>query len=437
MTAWPWRGAPPADDAAVRRRLLPLTLAWARRAPYYRAAWGRRWARGLAALPTLTKAEAVEHAAGLLAVRPGPFVGVVSSGTQSGDREPLRVPEAEAEREALAEFLAARAPEVEAPADGLHLELVSMQHGFPEGAPAEGTLRVPWTPTRETFELLARLLLEPQAGGRRVTSLVAGAAALPPLTAWLWEQEVDFSRLRVRTIGTTGFRLGPHWRARVEGLWGARVFDTFSLSELAVPAGECEACGFHHFAWPAVVTEVLHPRTRAPLRRGTGVLVLTTLWPFVQAMPLIRYWTGDLVELGPRCDARGERGFRFRGRLAQCALTPEGALLLSPQDVEALLDGEPAVARLPHPAVQLGLVQSPDVGVPRFEVQGARRRGGRVDVEVRVEVRYAPAVFPREAAALRERLEVSLRSGSPALRRARLRVTVVGPGSLSRAWSKF
>lgn len=422
----------------MRRRLLPLTLAHARNAPWYHRAWGSRWRRGLEALPVLTKELAVEHASELLATTPGPFVGVVSSGTQHGDREPLRVPETDAERTALAEFVASRASgEPEARGRGLHLEVLSMQHGFPEGPAPESVLRVPWTFTAGTFQLLRALLFEPQQGRRRVETLVIGAAALVPLTAWLYENDADFSRLKVRAIGTTGFRLGPHWRARVEALWGAPVCDNFSLSELAVPASWCDACGHHHFDVPAVATEVLDPVTRAPLRRGTGVLVLTTLWPFVQAMPLVRYWTGDLVSLGPVCAARHERGFVFRGRLTQCAMR-DGELLLTPQDVEAFLDARPEVARLPHPAVQLGLVKSPDVGVPRFEVsaEGAQ-------LTVRVELRFDPGVFPGAATSLADALASALRRTSPALRRAerskraRLSVELVRPNTLSRAWSKF
>lgn len=440
---WPWPGAPP-GDAEVRRRLLPATLAFARQAPFYRRAWGSRWRKGLAALPLLTKDVAVAHQRELLVAPPPPFVGVVSSGTQAGDRPPLHVPETDAERAAVADFLAARFTAPEATPRGLHLEVLSMQHGFPEGPPPAGVLRVPWGFTANTFRVLEALLFEPQRGGRRVESLVIGAAALVPLTAWLYEQGRDFSRLQVRAIGTTGFRLGPHWRARVEALWGAPVHDNFSLSELPVAAPACDACGFHHFELPAVVTEVLDPFTKQPVTRGVGVLVVTTLWPFVQAMPLVRYWTGDLVEWGPRCPGRRERGFRFRGRHAQCALLPGpgGAqLLASPQDVEAFLDGRPEVARLPHPAVQLGLVKSPDVGVPRFELscEGTRR----LRLTVRAEVRFDPGVFPGEARALEAGLVRALHRASPALRRAlrsgraHLDVALARPHTLARTWSKF
>jgi hypothetical protein len=221
------------------------------------------------------------------------------------------------------------------------------------------------------------------------------------------------------------------------------VHDNFSLSELAVPAPQCEVCAHHHLALPAVEVEVVDPFTRKPAE--VGVLVVSTLWPFVQAMPLIRYWTGDLVSLGPRCAAQGERGFRFEGRQAQCVLQ-RGAkgcgVLASPLALEAFLDGRPEVARLAHPVVQLGLVKSSDVGVPRFELLSSKRL--RVThVTARVEVRFEPLVFPAQAKRLTADTVAALRKASPALRRAeragtaQLRVELVRPGALVRPWSKF
>lgn len=433
---WPWRGAPPEEDAKVRAALLPATLERAAQLPFYRRAWGRRWRRGLAALPLLEKPEAVRHQAELLAQGQAPFVGVVSSGTQHGDRPPLRVPETDAELAAFGEFMRARAgdgPALAAPS-GLTLEVLSMQHGFPTAPASPGVLRVGWSFTETTLKAIRELLLA-RDGRRRVTGLVIGAGPLPVLAAWLYEQGFDFKKLAVRDIGTTGFRLSPRWKARVESLFGARVWDNFSLSELAAPAPECDVCGHHHWLWPAHVTEVLHPRTGAALESGTGQLVVTTLYPFVQAMPLVRYATGDLVTLGPRCSAARERGFRMRGRLAQCVLSRAGELLASPLDVEAALDGFPDVERLPHPDAKLGVIRSVDVGVPRFTLEPGG--GGQAAASVRFEVRYDPALFEARAATVAAALERALRRASPAARRARFDVRAVRKGTLTRRWTKF
>ena len=431
MSVWPWSGPPPSDDARVRAALLPRTLERAAALPYYRKAWGNRWKRGLTALPLLRKPDAVKHQRGLLAEGTAPFVGVVSSGTQHGDRAPLRVPEADAELEAFGEFARGRSSAGAKAPRGLALEVVSMQHGFPTGEPHPGVLRVGWTFSETTLKVIRELLLT-REGKRRVETLVIGAGALPALTAWLYEQDFNFRSLAVQDIGTTGFALSPHWKARVEALWGARVWNNFSLSELAAPAPECEHCGFHHWLWPANFTEVLHPKTGEPLWRGVGELVVTTLYPFVQAMPLIRYATGDLVELGTSCPAARERGFRMRGRVAQCVLSDRGELVASPLDVEAFLDGLPDVDRLAHPDAKLGIVRSVDVGVPRFELDASK--GG---ARVRFEVRFDPALFPQRADALAKALVRQLRGAVPAARGAALDVAAVRRGTLTRKWTKF
>ena len=428
-------------DARARSALLAPTLRHALRAPWYRRAWGGRWRRGLTALPFLTKPLAVAHQADLLASEVGPWVGTVSSGTQHGDRRPLRVPETANERAAFRAFADLEDAGAEAAGSARTLEVLSMQHGFPEAPPPPGVERIGWAFEEQTLRRIAAVL--GRRGPRRVEALVIGAGALVPLTAWLWERGQDPSAFGVRDVATTGFRLGPHWRARVEALWRARLHDSFSLSEFANSAPQCEACGFHHWLWPSLYTEVVHPLSRRPVDAGAGVLVLTTLWPFVQALPLVRYWTGDLVEWGPRCPSRREPGFRFLGRAAACALEPrEGALLVSPHDVEAFLEQRPDVARVPHPLQRLGVLASPDVGVPKFELEAGRRRG-RLEVVVRAEVRYEPAVFPAAARSLEASLAAALRRARPALARslragrAGLRVEVARPGALTRKWTKF
>lgn len=273
----------------------------------------------------------------------------------------------------------------------------------------------------------------PQPDGRRVQRLLINAGALMPLTAHLLERGVDPRRFGIRGISTTGFRLSPHWRARVKEAWGAPVFDNFSLSELPSAALECTACGFNHWLPPPVWPEVIDPLTHRPLKRGVGVLVVTTLWPCVQAMPLLRYWTGDLVELGPRCAEAKAQGIRFRGRERQSL-----GLLVAAQDVVDALEAEPLVARHPHPVEQLGLVRSVDCGAVKYELARVKR-----DVVVRVELKFDPKAYPAEADALGWRIAHALLGASLSLRRlerarkGELVIDLVGPGTLTRPWTKW
>jgi hypothetical protein len=428
------------SPAARRRALLGPTLAWAAgEVPYYRAAWKGRPLR-LDALPLLDKPTAIAQQHRLLAGPREAFTGIVSSGTHHAEGEVLRVPRTDAELEAtaaLAQALGAGTGHDE----GWVLELRAAHHGE-LGPPQAGRLVMPWTYSTQSLRLTEQLLRTRQPDGRRVVTLILGSGALMPLTSWFLSRGVNPADFGLRGLGTTSFRLAPHWRALVEETWGCPVFDNFSLSELPAPAFECERCGFHHWLLPPVLPEVLDPHTHAPLRRGTGALVVTTLAPFVTRMPLVRYWTGDLVTLGPRCPAADDVGFRARGRLAQSLVTRRDGVLVAALDVTDFLDGRPEVARHPHPMEALGLVPPGDCGAVKHALSLETRRG-QVRAHVRVELRFDPLVFSAPAHALGEALAAHLLQQSPALRRleregrGELEVELLRPGSLPSRWAKF
>jgi phenylacetate-CoA ligase len=88
-------------------------------------------------------------------------------------------------------------------------------------------------------------------------------------------------------------------RVAIDAGLGVRATNIYGLSEIIGPGVSCECveerAGSHvnedHF-YP----EVVDPDTREPLPEGAvGVLVFTTLTK--RALPLVRYWTGDLTSL--------------------------------------------------------------------------------------------------------------------------------------------
>jgi hypothetical protein len=270
-----------------------------------------------------------------------------------------------------------------------------------------------------------------------VTDLLINAGALMPLCVALQEKGVDPRSFGLRAISTTSFRLSPHWKQHVERTWRARVWDNYSLSEIPTPALECPECGFNHWLSPPTIAEVVDVGTKKPLRQGLGALVLTTLYPFVQAMPLLRYWTGELVELGPRCRLAPEVGVRFRGRLGQ-SLVRGSEVLVAAQDAIDFLEGEALVARHLHPCETLGRIPESGCGGVNLELSWARRQP-----LARVELAFDPKAFPVQAEELGERFGAALLARSLALRkweksgRGVLTIDLVGPGTLKRAWSKL
>src|SRR5215470_2250674 len=108
-------------------------------------------------------------------------------------------------------------------------------------------------------------------------------------------------------------------RGQLEGLWDIAAVDFYGLSEIIGPgvAGECaEARSGLHIAEDHFLPEVIDPGSGEPLPMGAeGELVLTCLTK--QALPMIRYRTGDVTALDPTpcaCGRTSVRMARIKGR---------------------------------------------------------------------------------------------------------------------------
>jgi len=88
-------------------------------------------------------------------------------------------------------------------------------------------------------------------------------------------------------------------RREVDDGLGVRSTNIFGLSEVIGPGVSCEcveARAGSHVNEDHFLPEVVDPATGEPLSDGQeGVLVFTTLTK--QALPLVRYWTGDITSL--------------------------------------------------------------------------------------------------------------------------------------------
>ena len=108
-------------------------------------------------------------------------------------------------------------------------------------------------------------------------------------------------------------------RAELEALWGVTAIDFYGLSEIIGPgvAGECaEGRPGLHVNEDQFLAEIVDPATGAPLPANQeGELVLTTLTK--EALPVLRYRTGDVTSLDPepcRCGRTLARMARIKGR---------------------------------------------------------------------------------------------------------------------------
>ncbi|BBO85737.1 hypothetical protein DSCO28_63030 [Desulfosarcina ovata subsp. sediminis] len=130
-------------------------------------------------------------------------------------------------------------------------------------------------------------------------------------------------------------------RAAADGIrrsWGCRVFEHYGMSEMGLGgAMACDAHQGYHLREADLLVEVVDPDDGTPLPPGVeGEVVFTTLAR--QAMPLIRYRTGDRAAWleGPcACGSILRRLGRVRGRIAD--LASERTRLSMPQLDEAIL----------------------------------------------------------------------------------------------------
>jgi hypothetical protein len=272
----------------------------------------------------------------------------------------------------------------------------------------------------------------------RISTILSGLDRLKMLTAYVLEQNIDVSAYSVCKILSSAAFLTGRWRRIVERTWNARVIDVFGLSEVSDGvAVECLYCGGYHVD-PIAIPEILSIEDPRPVRTGLGVLVLTSLYPFVQFQPVIRYWTDDIVEIMPRCEVMGEAGFRFRGRRSQTVIQRvDGILecLLFPTDVVDVLDELPEVALEPETTV-VGL-KTRDIGYHKWSTE--THVSDRVcSVIINVELKISPCLYAQQLDVLRERITLGLMARNRRLAtliqngRVRLQIQFHPPGSLQK-----
>ncbi|MGQ4267000.1 phenylacetate--CoA ligase family protein [Nocardiopsis changdeensis] len=280
---------------------LPEALARASRSDFYRPRLEGRVSRtgpdDLAVLPLTTKDDLrAGYPFGMLAVPRRRVVSYhESSGTSAGRTTASFHTEADWE-EMLDRFRRGRTSL--GPDDTVLVRvpyaMVTIGHQVHAAARAAGAMVVP-ADARSTAMTYRRVL------GLLRDLEVTVAAALPtePLLWAACARETGGSPREhaphLRTLIATGEPLSDARRNRIGELWGCDVVVSYGNSECGSSlAGECPEGTLHLWA-DRYLPEVLDPATGRTTREGNGRLVVTTLYR--EAMPLVRYDTGDAVEL--------------------------------------------------------------------------------------------------------------------------------------------
>ena len=278
-------------------------------------------------------------------------------------------------------------------------------HGFHQGAERIGA---PVLPVSGGFSTRQAMLLHDL--GAQV--LIATPSYVLAIAQAVRESGVDLGALRLE-LGLFG---GEPWteelRAEIEReLPGLRAVNFYGLSEMCGPgvAAEClEARDGLHVHEDHFLVEVIDPESGAPLADGVeGELVFTTL--LKEAMPLLRYRTGDIGSLTLEPCACGRTIARIRGlRGRRDDMITVRGVNLYPSNVEHLLLSVPDVA--PH-------------------YQLVVERPGAMD---ELTVQCEPISTAVDVATLRQKVETVLREHTG----IRILVEVMEPGGVPRSEGK-
>ena len=217
--------------------------------------------------------------------------------------------------------------------------------------------------------------------------------------------------LRFACVGAEPWTEGM--RVQIDAGLGIRATNIYGLSEIIGPgvSNECvEARDGSHVNEDHFLPEIVEAETGQPVPDGEqGVLVLTTLTK--QALPLLRYWTGDITSLNRepcRCGRTLARMALISGRTDDMLIVR--GVNVYPTQVESILLRVPELT--PHYRLVVtreGTLDEVDVEVEVTE-ECFQSLGGRLE---------SPAVDPlatRVVELIRETIGTSMR------------VTLLGPG---------
>jgi len=347
--------APRSAMRALQSERLQKACTWAaERVPFYRDAFAAagvdagaiKSVEDLRRLPFTHKSHLRDHYPwGLFAVPRSELIRVHASSGTKGKPTVVGYTRADLEvwREVMARSLAAGGA---APGhliqNAYGYGLFTGGLGFHDGAEHMGLTVVPVSSGNTLRQILLLQDFRPQ-----------GLAATPSFALHIGEAMRE-QGLDPRSVGLRyGFFGAEPWtdamRRQLEGLWGIVAVDFYGLSEIIGPgvAGECaEARSGLHIAEDHFLPEVIDPGSGEPLPMGAeGELVLTCLTK--QALPMIRYRTGDVTALDPTpcaCGRTSARMARIKGR-SDDMLVVKGVNVY-PSQLEAALLTVPDLA--PH-----------------------------------------------------------------------------------------
>lgn len=214
-----------------------------------------------------------------------------------------------------------------------HRGLFASAFGIQSGAELIGASVIP-TNLEDPVKTL-RILLD-----YRVTTLICSPSFAIWLAETLLNSEFNPNTFMLRRVILCGEPFSEAQREFIENTLKVKAYNVYAVTEVFGPsvASECKARQGLHFQEDHFYVEILNPDTLRPVKPGEiGEIVVTTLTK--EALPLIRYRTGDLTSILPQpcpCGSPFLQTERILGRLDDLVLFR--GVKFHPGQVELLIE---------------------------------------------------------------------------------------------------
>lgn len=313
----------------------------AEHSPYYREQFsGIKDVPALEALRTVDKQALTEHNGDFLCVPRARIVEIVTTSGTTGTPLLWMLTESDVRRLALNERLSFECAGLKA--SDTVLVAVALDRCFIAGAAY-------WLGLREIGCSILRvgpsspMLVLEMIERAQPTAIVGVPSFLRAIAEKAQQTDFDLKSSSVKRAICIGepvrdrsFALNASGHA-IEEAWGARVYSTYGVTELANSLCECDAGAGGHLHSDLLHLEILDDIGNSQPDGEVGEVVATTFG--VEAMPLIRYRTGDCAALfrsGCKCGRSTPRLGPIMGRKNQ-KLKFKGASLF-PSTLQAVLE---------------------------------------------------------------------------------------------------
>lgn len=181
-----------------------------------------------------------------------------------------------------------------------------------------------------------------QLSKRKIKVIIGFPSAIAYLATYCLQQQLNPSDFAIEGIISCSENLTNRHRAVIEKAFGVPVHNRYSTEELGILGYQYEKEGVFHLNTAHYIFEVVQMESDAPVAIGeVGRVLVTDLHS--EAMPLIRYETGDLAVLAAVFDAEPTWATQlkaFSGRSVQVLQSVDGKQLY-PLYFDTIMDAFP------------------------------------------------------------------------------------------------